>query len=119
LRKCSIIARKSKTISSQFEESIESLDLNPASKHGVAMCILQIGELAGHLTNDFKEAHHIMPWSNMRNIAAHHYGKFSIQTLFETIKNDVPALKVFCEKIILKHKEAAELKPTSSPRFRP
>jgi uncharacterized protein with HEPN domain len=34
----------------------------------------------------------------MRNIAAHNYRKFDIQTLWETIKYDIPKLKIFCQE---------------------
>ena len=42
-----------------------------------------------------------MPWRDiidMRNIAAHHYTQFSAKTLWETIKYDIPTLKMFCQK---------------------
>jgi uncharacterized protein with HEPN domain len=32
----------------------------------------------------------------MRNIAAHHYGSFSVEFLWDTIENDIPHLREFC-----------------------
>ena len=46
-------------------------------KNAIAMCILQIGELVGKLSDDFKKRHSTMPWKeikSMRNVAAHNYG---------------------------------------------
>ncbi|WP_370867115.1 DUF86 domain-containing protein [Anaerotruncus sp. DFI.9.16] len=41
-----------------------------------ALCILQIGELARHLSDDFQQTHHTVPWQGirgLRNIVAHAY----------------------------------------------
>ena len=32
----------------------------------------------------------------MRNVVAHAYGSISIQTTWETIEQDIPALRAFC-----------------------
>jgi uncharacterized protein with HEPN domain len=36
----------------------------------------------------------------MRNIAAHAYGTISIPDVWETIINDIPELKAYCQKIL-------------------
>lgn len=67
------------------------------------MCILQIGELVGNLTEEFKTANNNIPWREikaMRNIAAHNYGEIDAEILWETAIYDVPDLKDFCCKII-------------------
>ena len=72
------------------------------------MCILQIGELAGHLSPEFRAAHSEMPWNEiraMRNIVAHAYGSVSTQMTWETIEQDIPALKRFCENMLRERKE--------------
>ena len=46
-------------------------------RNAAALCILQIGELVGKLTDDFREQHPGVPWRQikaMRNIVAHSYG---------------------------------------------
>jgi uncharacterized protein with HEPN domain len=47
--------------------------------------VAQIGELAGHLTKDFQQAHTEVPWVamiSMRNIIVHGYNdKFSVEFL--------------------------------------
>jgi|LSQX01.1.fsa_nt_gb uncharacterized protein with HEPN domain len=70
-------------------------------KNAIAMCILQIGELVGKLSDDFKKRHSTMPWKEikaMRNVAAHNYGEIDLEILWETVINDVPALKDFCRR---------------------
>ena len=34
------------------------------------------------------------------NIAAHHYGKFSMEKLHETIVFDIPALRSYCQNLL-------------------
>jgi uncharacterized protein with HEPN domain len=79
--------------------TLETLFSDVTSKNAISMCIIQIGELVVHLTDDFKETHTEIIWKDikaMRNIAAHHYGEFNIRTLWETVTEDMPVLKSFC-----------------------
>ena len=39
-----------------FDASVETLSSNSVYRNAVAMCVLQIGELAGKLTEDFRDA---------------------------------------------------------------
>lgn len=69
----------------------------------LALCVLQIGELVGVLTDEFKEEHSEMPWKDikqMRNVVAHRYGAFDFDILWETVTDDIPTLKEFCEKLV-------------------
>lgn len=69
-------------------------------QNAVAMCILQIGELAGHLTEEYRNSHSEMPWRQMkaiRNIIAHNYGVVDAETAWEIVKGDIPSLRRFCE----------------------
>lgn len=83
----------------RFGNSVDALDADAVYRNAVAMCILQIGELVGHLSDDFKESYDKIPWQNirgMRNIAAHHYGKFDTTIMFNTITERIPELLDFC-----------------------
>ena len=85
--------------STVFGNSLEALISGSVYKNAVAMCILQIGELVNQLSDGFKETRTEMPWRDMkrmRDIAAHQYNKFDIETLWETISEDIPALKDYC-----------------------
>jgi uncharacterized protein with HEPN domain len=67
------------------------------------MCILQIGELVGKLSDEFKAKYNAVPWKDikaMRNIAAHNYGEMDLEILWETATIDVPKLKEYCAGVI-------------------
>ena len=86
-----------------FGNSFEVFKTNSIYRNAVALCILQIGELSGHLTDDFKEIYSGVPWRNikgMRNIMAHKYGDITIPTVWEAINDDVPELRDYCNSIL-------------------
>jgi uncharacterized protein with HEPN domain len=87
----------------RFGKSYENLLSDSAYRDATAMCILQIGELTKYLSADFKTTYTDVPWRqilNMRNIAAHKYGSFSAEYLWDTICSDIPELKGYCEHIL-------------------
>ena len=95
----------------RFGDSPEALKSDSLYRNAVAMCILQIGELTNHLTDDFKMSHNKVPWQKikgMRNIAAHHYGKFDADIMFNTITERIPELLDYCYEIF---REEAQLEP--------
>jgi uncharacterized protein with HEPN domain len=99
IRYCAEIAETRK----RFGDSLEALQSDTAYKNAVAMGVLQIGELTTHLSDDFKTTYDKMPWQDiksMRNIAAHHYGRFDVKKLWETITEDIPEMKAYCEEIL-------------------
>ena len=86
-----------------FGNSLKALQSNAVYRNAVAMCILQIGELSSHFSDGFKEKYNRMPWhkiKGMRNIAAHHYGKFDSEILFATITERIPELRDYCEEVL-------------------
>jgi len=86
-----------------FGSSYDLLNDNKIYQNAAAMCILQIGELAGHLSEDFRLSHSDMPWrqiKTMRNIAAHDYENFNLKYLWDTMIEDIPQLREYCNKII-------------------
>ena len=69
----------------------------------MALCILQIGELVGKLTDEFRAEHPDVPWQQikaMRNIVAHQYGTVDAEITWEIITEDIPKLKSYCQTII-------------------
>ena len=65
--------------------------------------ILQIGELVGKLTDEFRAQHPSIPWRQikaMRNIVAHSYGTVDPEITWEIITDDIPDLKQYCTRII-------------------
>ena len=90
----------------RFGDSIELLKADRIYKNAAAMCILQIGELVGHLSDRITAVYAKMPWKQiraMRNIAAHGYEDFDDEILWQTLKIDIPALRKYCDEIILDH----------------
>lgn len=72
-------------------------------RNAAALCILQIGELVGKLTDEFRETHDTIPWRKikaMRNIVAHSYGSVDSEITWEIIKEDIPELKGYCTAVI-------------------
>ena len=80
----------------------EQFDASELHKDACSLCILQIGELVYNLSEDFKQEYSDIPWRqirSMRNIVAHHYGSIDAETLWDTITDDIPGLKRYCEQI--------------------
>ena len=88
---------------SRFNLTPESFTEDFVARNAISMCILQIGELVGKLSDGFKVENNAMPWrefKEMRNIAAHNYGEIDIDILWETATGDIPDLKEYCQKFI-------------------
>lgn len=98
-------AEEIKNTIKRFSLSRDSFAEDYVAKNAIAMCILQIGELSGHLTEAFKTEHSHIPWRDikaMRNIAAHNYGEIDIDILWETALYDIPELAQFCISVLNK-----------------
>ena len=70
--------------------------------NSVCMSLLQIGELANHLTTEFKSAHTCIPWKNiigLRNVVVHGYGQLDVETVWATVTEDIPELYQNCKSI--------------------
>jgi uncharacterized protein with HEPN domain len=87
----------------RFGEDYAVFAKDSVYKNATALCVLQIGELTTHLTNDFKQTYTGIPWTQikaLRNVVAHNYGKIDDESLWETITSDIPKLKDYCSNII-------------------
>ena len=57
--------------------------------------LIQISENASKLTDSFKSANSSIPWyaiKGLRNRIVHDYGEVDYGIIFDTVKNDIPAL---------------------------
>ena len=64
------------------------------------MCILQIGELVGRLTDEFKVSNADIPWHRirgMRNYVAHEYGSIDLDVVWFVATDSIIALRRFCD----------------------
>lgn len=84
----------------RFGKDFDIFTNDKAYFNAVSMGILQIGELAGSLSEEFRaKTSGKIPWSNikgMRNIVAHNYGSVDEGLLWETVTEDIPILLEFC-----------------------
>ena len=72
--------------------------------NAAAMSILQIGELANSLSEDFREkTKSDMPWGmirGMRNWLAHAYGEIDDDVIWDTANHDIPKVLNFCVRML-------------------
>ncbi len=84
----------------QFNSRKKDFEENSVYRNAVAMCVLQIGELVKHLSDEYKmRTAEEIPWyqiQGLRNVVAHEYGKIDTESLWETITEDIPILQDFC-----------------------
>lgn len=84
----------------RFGRNYDIFTSDKAYFNAVSMGILQIGELAGSLSEEYRaKTSGIIPWQNikgMRNIVAHDYGSVDEGLLWETVTEDIPVLLAFC-----------------------
>lgn len=87
----------------EYNKSYVNFASNSVYRNAICLCLLQIGELANHLSDEFKETYHQIPWRairGMRNVVAHEYGNIDIATVWETAEDGVSDLIVFCDSIL-------------------
>ena len=87
----------------RFALTEEVIKTDPSFRGMLAFFILQIGECARKLSDDFKRTHQEIEWPavvGFRNHIAHTYGAIIPETLWSTVTSDIPELRVFCEKIL-------------------
>jgi uncharacterized protein with HEPN domain len=80
---------------------------NPLYRKAIVMSIINIGELAKSLPEDFKREHAEIPWrkiSGMRDVAAHGYHIMNEDIVWDVVNNYIPKLLAF----IKEHREAGE-----------
>lgn len=91
-----------------FGNSFEEFVGNHIYRNAVSMCILQIGELSGSLSDEFKDEYNDISWKSvkgMRNVMAHKYGHITASTVWETILEDIPDLQSYINRIMKQLKE--------------
>lgn len=86
-----------------FSNAEEAFTQGSVYQNACCMCILQIGELAGKLSEEAQKEVQGVPWREiraMRNICAHNYGNIDRDTVWETVQNDIPSLKRSCAEAL-------------------
>jgi len=87
---------------SQIELFVKDIDYeaflnNEMIKRSVAMTLINIGELTRLLSDELRRTAKGIPFKAImatRNIAAHHYEELRFDYVWETVKTDIPDLKI-------------------------
>lgn len=94
--------------------SREVFDNDNLFRNAISMAELQIGELTGHLSDEFKESNTDIPWKQirgMRNLFAHNYGKMNLKVIWDSAVNDTPILEKFCQQQLELYNQTASFSP--------
>jgi uncharacterized protein with HEPN domain len=78
--------------------SFEAFSCDVKTQKAIVMSLLNIGELANHLPEQYREANPGIPWRRMigmRNLAAHGYHTMSLNIIWETAQVFIPELVGF------------------------
>lgn len=78
-------------------ENVEETDFetNEVLQDSMMFRLIQVSENARKLTDDFKEEHNQVPWSDvygLRNRIVHDYGMVDLHVVYVTLIKDVPEL---------------------------
>ncbi|MCL2364019.1 MAG: DUF86 domain-containing protein [Defluviitaleaceae bacterium] len=78
----------------------ETLATDKRNRKAIIMSILNIGELAKQLPQEYRTAHNTIPWENiirMRERAAHGYHIMNIDVVWDVVINHLPVLAQFLQ----------------------
>ena len=81
----------------------EAFLLDRKTQFAVIRCFEVIGEATKHLSDKLQRQYPDIPWSKMarmRDLLIHAYGRVNPDEVWDTIKNDLPQLISFLEKIV-------------------
>ena len=87
----------------EYDGSFDRYKTQIAFQYVCNMCIIQIGELVGRLSDDFLEQHRDIPWhaiKAMRNLHAHDYERVDLAIVWKTLTEEIPDLKARLEKMV-------------------
>lgn len=86
----------------RFGKNYETFASDRAYYKAVSMSIMQIGELANGLSNEFRDAtKDEIPWHKirgMRNLFAHNYAQMDEEIIWETATVSIPEMYSFCRR---------------------
>ena len=91
----------------RFGCSFEHFEDDFMFQDACCMCVIQIGELAGQLSDEIKSQSPSVPWriiKDTRNFYVHAYGNIDIKAVWITLTEDIPTLKKECEDLLARNK---------------
>ena len=75
------------------EDFLENLMMQDAVMHQIEI----IGEASNSISDEFQDMHSNLPWMQMRGIRnkiVHDYRGINLQIIWDTVRSDLPALKL-------------------------
>jgi uncharacterized protein with HEPN domain len=87
-----------------FGHDFQLFENNNTFHHAISMCLMQIGENAKYLTDDFQNKTGAeVPWNKikgMRNWFAHGYNDMDDEVIWDAATDKIDAIKTLCNKIL-------------------
>ena len=80
-------------LKNKYNNSFALFEEDISFQYSCNMCIIQIGELVGRLSDSFRDSHNDIPWQSikgMRNLYAHDYDKIDLDIVWNTLQTDIP-----------------------------
>jgi len=83
--------------------SAQDLSTRPLERAGIERMLTIIGEAAKNVSSEFRNEHPEIPWkatAGMRDKIMHHYFGVDYESVYLTIRKDLPALKCSLKGIL-------------------
>jgi len=87
----------------EYGDDIEDFLSTPVYKAGCTMFLMQIGEYAKDLSDEFTKSHNTIDWDGLkglRNVIAHRYEHVNYMMLWAMIIDELPQVKEVCNQYI-------------------
>ena len=87
----------------RFHHDFSAFENDHLFQDACCMCVVQIGELVAVLSDTAKHQNPAIPWraiKDTRNFYVHSYGAIDVRAVWDTLEQDIPALKAACETIL-------------------
>jgi len=87
----------------KYESDLNTFKTDISFQYASNMCIIQIGELVSRLSDEFLEQYKHIPWhaiKSMRNLHAHDYDRVDLDIVWNTLREDIPALYQQLEEML-------------------
>jgi uncharacterized protein with HEPN domain len=81
------------------EDFLENLMMQDAVMHQIEI----IGEASNNISDEFQDKNSQLPWMQMRairNKIVHDYRGINLQIIWDTVKKDLPALKLHVQELL-------------------
>ncbi len=85
----------------RFGHSYEAFSEDVPFQDSCSLCLIQVGEAVGRLSDEFKREHPEVEWRRvygMRCHLVHGYEMFDAEIAWDAIEHDIPVLRAFCEE---------------------